>query len=153
MARPKKQANRSRKRVNRSRKQTTNDRKRSTKRQSTTRKKRSKHGSATRGWKNSAPRRGQQRRVLKKSCGKRCSLQGDKFPICNKCGANCSCKPSCKGMVLAKIRARQYGYTAVANKADRLIQKYKCSKKASQKTKKGTQKNKRTKKKSTRRRH
>lgn len=84
-------------------------------------------GSATRGWRATAPRRGRDRHELSAKCGKSCFLgSNESFPVCPRCLNNkCSCKIDCRGVVAAKIRARQYGYGNIASSASRIL-KSKC---------------------------
>ena len=75
-------------------------------------------GSRTRGWREASPKGGEQREALKKKCGDTCFLlpEKNKFPICRPD----SCVPDCRGILSAKIRARQYGYEDVVVKAQKL---------------------------------
>lgn len=75
--------------------------------------------SPTRGWKQLAPRNISDRRILRDKCGDDCFLMpGElKFPICSK---EMDCKPNCSGILAAKVRANQWDYPIVAEKADRL---------------------------------
>lgn len=80
--------------------------------------------SPTKGWRKASPRRRGQRRELRENCGTGCFLLPDKlkFPICRACrhqgsSVQCSCKRDCRGLLAAKIRARQWGYPEVARKA------------------------------------
>ena len=75
-------------------------------------------GSRTRGWREASPKRGKEREALKKKCGDTCFLlpEKNKFPICR---PN-SCEPDCRGILSAKIRARQYKYDRVATIAERM---------------------------------
>lgn len=77
--------------------------------------------SPTKGWKKSAPRKSSQRSRVKSRCGSRCFLlpRKLKFPICSRN----SCKINRKGVQSAYNRSRQYGYTSVARKAKRLLNK------------------------------
>ena len=81
-------------------------------------------GVRTAGWAAQSPRRGRERSVMSKKCGSSCFLlpSEKKFPICPKN----SCKKSCKGLLSAKIRAKQYKYNKVASKAEALMRKHKC---------------------------
>jgi hypothetical protein len=74
-------------------------------------------GSATRGWKREKPGY-HQRTVMLKYCGKKCFLGPKKsFPICKKN----TCKVSSKGVYSAYIRARQYKYAGISNKAKKML--------------------------------
>lgn len=75
-------------------------------------------GSPTRGWHDDSPKHGEERITLKKKCGNRCFLlpEQNKFPICRPD----SCEPDCRGILSAKIRARQYKYVTVAKAAQEL---------------------------------
>jgi hypothetical protein len=79
-------------------------------------------GSKTRGWREASPKRGAEREALKKKCGDTCFLlpSQNKFPICRPD----SCVPDCRGILSAKIRARQYKYEHVANIAQQLENKF-----------------------------
>jgi hypothetical protein len=61
------------------------------------------------------------------TCGDSCFLMPneEKFPICSIHDGGC--KPDCRGILSAKMRARQWGYNEVAAKADRLIEEYGCT--------------------------
>lgn len=91
-------------------------------------KQRDARGSRTRGWAASAPKPGKPRQVLKRACGDSAFLMPKelKFPIVAKCGSGqeetkCNCKVDCRGVLAALIRARQYGYTNVANAARHIL--------------------------------
>ena len=73
----------------------------------------------TRGWKELSPRNISDRRILLEKCGSGCFLLPEelKFPICSKA---MDCKKNCSGILAAKVRANQWGYREVAEKADRL---------------------------------
>ena len=75
----------------------------------------------TRGWREASPKRGKEREELKKKCGEKCFLlpQQNKFPICRPD----SCVPDCRGILSAKIRARQYNYENIAIMAQQLQNK------------------------------
>ena len=86
-------------------------------------------GKHTRGWGEVAPKRGQQRHLLKEKCGDKCFLMPEQeaFPICPKCSnQGCQCQIDCRGLTSAKIRAAQYKYHDVANAAKILEKKVKC---------------------------
>ena len=75
----------------------------------------------TSGWREASPKRGKEREELKKKCGNSCFLlpSQNKFPICRPD----SCIPDCRGILSAKIRARQYKYENIANIAQKLQNK------------------------------
>ena len=76
-------------------------------------------GSATRGWKNEKPGY-HQITVMMKKCGKKCFLGPNKsFPICKKN----TCKVSSKGVYSAYIRSRQYKYSNISRKANKMLKK------------------------------
>lgn len=77
------------------------------------------------GWAKSSPKTGRQRSAMKKKCGTRCFLKPsiNEFPICSKN----SCSYSCKGLLAAKTRARQYKYYSISNKAQNRAIRAKCS--------------------------
>ena len=80
-------------------------------------------GSATRGWKEDAPKRGKEREELLSKCGDGCFLLPSelKFPICAACKmGKCDCTPDRRGVISARIRASQYGYSDVAARAKRM---------------------------------
>lgn len=78
-------------------------------------------GGRTRGWRAAAPRIPSERKALMKKCGSQCFLMPSamKFPIC----AKSSCKPDCRGLYSAKVRAAQWKYTTVYKRASALINK------------------------------
>jgi hypothetical protein len=78
-------------------------------------------GSATKGWKKNAPRRGREREAMNPKCF--LMPNEHKFPVCA-AGTN---KMDCHAIVAAKARATQHGYSDVAVKAEKLNQKYKCT--------------------------
>ena len=93
-------------------------------------------GSRTRGWSARAPQRGRPRETLQKVCGDAAFLLPDekKFPIMAKCGAGneaakCQCSIDCGGVLAALIRARQYGYSNIAEAAKTILDQ-KCRKTA-----------------------
>jgi hypothetical protein len=68
-------------------------------------------------WRSQAPSGRERTRMLKR-CGKRCFLGSKKrFPICKKN----TCKVMREGVQAAYIRARQFGHSAIARKAKRLL--------------------------------
>ena len=82
-------------------------------------------GGRTAGWKAAAPRRGPERRLMMEECGEKCFLAPKSlgFPICAKCGKkSCGCKVDCRGVLSAKIRARQYSnrYPKISAAAQKL---------------------------------
>jgi hypothetical protein len=83
-------------------------------------------GIKTRGWASRSPTRGAERHQLKKDCGNKCFLLPgeEKFPICQSprmTGGVSNCTPDCTGIESAYIRARQYKYDDVAEKAKVLL--------------------------------
>ena len=76
------------------------------------------------GWKKSAPKPGRQRSAMRRRCGTKCFLKPatNGFPVC----AHKTCMHSCKGLLAAKTRARQYKYPDVARKAQSLAKKKGC---------------------------
>lgn len=86
-------------------------------------------GGRTRGWGDDAPKRGNERHLLKEQCGDQCFLMPDDegFPICRRCLNNaCSCKIDCRGLTSAKIRAHQHQYNEVYQAAEALEKKINC---------------------------
>lgn len=84
-------------------------------------------GSRTRGWRVAAPKRGRERTELLNKCGEKCFLlpKAKKFPVCPVCkNSICTCKYDCRGIIAAKVRASQYGYTDVRKRAQLLGDKY-----------------------------
>lgn len=79
-------------------------------------------GGRTRGWKVASPARGRERSTMKKKCGSKCFLSPAKngYPIC----ARNTCKPDCRGIISAKVRAGQYKDTAVMALARRMDRKF-----------------------------
>lgn len=87
-------------------------------------------GAPTRGWKAEAPTRGKERHQLHAKCGEGCFLdpEHEKYPICSSLRANeDQCGVDCRGILSAKIRARQYGHEDVARKADKMAERYNCA--------------------------
>lgn len=87
------------------------------------------------GWK--APKRGNQRTNMATKCGaENCFLVPDKlkFPVCPHTGSKgaFSCKPSCKGALSAKMRAKILAkthpglYPNVESKADKILREMEC---------------------------
>jgi hypothetical protein len=76
------------------------------------------------GWSARAPRRsGGERGALLAECGDRCFLMPGvlKFPICARRGR---CRMDCGGVQAAIMRARQWGYNDVENRARALQDKH-----------------------------
>jgi len=83
-------------------------------------------GSRTRGWSAVAPQKGTERNRLIDQCGDKCFLKPDSkgFPICPKCMEDeCECEIDCRGLMAAKVRARQWDHNDIARKADRIGRK------------------------------
>lgn len=72
------------------------------------------------GWSKLSPNKSQRREMLD-MCGDKCFLlpREKKFPIC----AKGTCTVNCRGISAAKIRASQYKYNLVVDKANRLQRK------------------------------
>ena len=81
------------------------------------------------GWAVESPRRGTERHQLHQQCGDGAFLlpESEKFPVVAACrgGDHCDCAISCKAVQAAYIRARQWHYDEVAEKALQL-RKEKC---------------------------
>jgi len=79
-------------------------------------------GGRTRGWKVASPARGRERSAMKKKCGSKCFLSPVKngYPIC----ARNTCKPDCRGIISAKVRAGQYKEKSVMSLARRMERKF-----------------------------
>lgn len=77
-------------------------------------------------WSYLAPKTKAQRQELIQICGSSCFLlpQQLKFPVCTP-----DCKVSCKGLIAARIRARQWNYPEVDKKVSQYYEKANCSKK------------------------
>ena len=77
-----------------------------------------------RGWIEFAPKHGRQRSTMRSKCGSKCFLKPSTngFPICSRG----TCKHSCRGLLAAKIRAIQYGYSSIAISAQSIAHKNKC---------------------------
>ncbi len=74
------------------------------KRRSRVRKSPSKRRSKYAGWAKLSPKKGVERNIMLKKCGKKCFLGPNKsFPICNKG----TCKVNSKGIHAAYVRSRQ----------------------------------------------
>tara|TARA_Y100001970_G_C13919518_1_gene692705 strand:- start:313 stop:600 length:288 start_codon:yes stop_codon:yes gene_type:complete len=87
--------------------------------------------SPAKGWAKASPKKGKERELLLKKCGKKCFLRPSNlgFPIClqfNSKNYNNNCKKDCRGLLAAKIRARQWKYNTIASKAQKLAIKEKC---------------------------
>ena len=84
--------------------------------------------SPAKGWTKASPKKGTQRKLLLKKCGNKCFLRPSNlgFPICQSFNNNKTCKKDCRGLLAAKIRARQWKYNSIANKAQKLAIKEKC---------------------------
>jgi hypothetical protein len=85
-------------------------------------------GIKTRGWAARSPTRGKERHQLKDECGNKCFLlpEEEKFPICaspRTTGGKSNCLVDCTAVQSALIRAKQWGYDEVAEKADKLLEK------------------------------
>lgn len=78
--------------------------------------------SKTRGWVLDFPTRGRERQEVVQACGQGCFLGPNlSFPICKRCvNGRCSCQIDPRGVQAAYQRARQYGHTRIAERADRL---------------------------------
>jgi len=76
-------------------------------------------------WSEVAPKTKAQRQQLIQICGSTCFLMPDKlkFPVCTP-----DCKVSCKGLIAARIRARQWNYPEVDKKVSEYYKKANCSK-------------------------
>lgn len=77
----------------------------------------------TQGWRDMAPRTVGERQELMNKCGRDCFLDPDwlGYPICSR---ENDCKPQCSGILAAKIRANQWKYPDIAERADRLWSKH-----------------------------
>ena len=76
-------------------------------------------------WSEIAPKTKAQRQQLIQICGSTCFLMPNelKFPVCTS-----DCKVSCKGLIAARVRARQWGYPEVDKKVSQYYKKANCSK-------------------------
>lgn len=76
-------------------------------------------------WSEVAPKTKAQRQQLIQICGSTCFLMPDKlkFPVCTP-----DCKVSCKGLIAARVRARQWNYPEVDKKVSEYYKKANCSK-------------------------
>lgn len=82
-------------------------------------------GGRTRGWAEDAPRRGNPRHAVMDKCGRQCFLDPDNegFPVCSRLGLGQDCQLDCRGLYAAKVRAGQWKYDNVYDKADQLIRR------------------------------
>ena len=83
-------------------------------------------GIKSRGWDARAPIKGKERQQLQAECGDKCFLlpSVQKFPICaspRMNGGQSKCEIDCGGVQSALIRARQWGYDEVAQKAEIIL--------------------------------
>ena len=78
--------------------------------------------SPTRGWAAMSPQRGTERHLLKEKCGNKAFLIPDeeKFPVMPALRVSDDCEYSCQGINSAIVRACQYNYLDVAEKAQKL---------------------------------
>ncbi len=85
-------------------------------------------GIRTRGWRAAAPQKGTERHELKQKCGDKCFLrpESEGFPICAALREGKGCAIDCRGVVAAKVRARQYKYPKVAQRAERISKEKAC---------------------------
>ena len=83
-----------------------------------------KRSPVTKGWKNASPKGKKDRTNILNKCGPKCFLSPKnlKFPICTS-----DCIMDCRGIAAAKIRASQYKYTSIRNRAT-VLYKNKCKK-------------------------
>ena len=88
----------------------------------------------TKPWAKISPKKGHERKQLKERCGSKCFLDAKKlkYPICTsyRSGSSKNCKPDCRGILSALVRARQWKHNDVAKKAERLYKKYSCGSKS-----------------------
>lgn len=77
--------------------------------------------SPTRGWSKASPKKGTERHILKETCGDSAFLdpKHEKYPVKNQ-----KCQYVCKGVASAKNRACQYGHSNIADKAQKVGEKY-----------------------------
>jgi hypothetical protein len=85
-------------------------------------------GSATKGWKDDAPKRGVERSALKTKCGDTCFLKPETngFPICAALRTGKGCKVDCRAVISAQVRAGIWDYKDVHKVAMELNKKYGC---------------------------
>ncbi len=86
---------------------------------------------SSKGWSKKAPKKGKERGIMMKKCGKKCFLGPEKsFPICSKN----TCKKNKKGIYAAYVRAKQWEnqpnvskkhkiYKNVARKSKKMLKK------------------------------
>ena len=76
-------------------------------------------------WSEIAPKTKSQRQNLIQICGSTCFLLPDqlKFPVCTP-----DCKVNCKGLIAARVRARQWNYPEVDKKVSQYYKEANCSK-------------------------
>ena len=82
------------------------------------------------GWSVTAPKKGKERQILMKKCGKDCFLSPKNlgFPICPKCSkGQCNCKVDCRGLFAAMIRGKQWKYHNISKSAYKIGKSSKCS--------------------------
>jgi len=81
-------------------------------------------GIHTRGWDDVKPKLRSERAKMKKKCGDACFLYPEEngFPICPKY----KCEVDCRGLLSAKIRAKQWGYEGIARSANKINKKVDC---------------------------
>ena len=87
-------------------------------------------GIHTRGWADVKPNLISERKIIKAKCGDSCFLYPEKnaFPICPKCvNGKCKCEVDCRGLLSAKIRAKQWGYDSIAVSANKINKQIKCN--------------------------
>ena len=83
-------------------------------------------GIKTRGWDARSPTRGKERQQLHDQCGDKCFLlpESKKFPICaSPRMGKTRCELDCQGVLSSYIRARQWKYDEVAQKAEKILEK------------------------------
>lgn len=78
--------------------------------------------SPTRGWAAMSPHRGTERHLLKEKCGNKAFLmpEDEKFPVMPALRVSDNCEYNCQGINSAIVRACQYNYLDVAEKAQKL---------------------------------
>lgn len=87
-------------------------------------------GKYTAGWKEAAPKKGLARKALMKQCGPKAFLNPLqlKFPVVAQ--GDKTCKPDCRGVQSALVRARQWSYKRTAAKAEKMLTDLKCPSRA-----------------------
>jgi len=77
-------------------------------------------------WSQIAPKTKAQRQQLIQICGSTCFLMPNKlkFPVCTP-----DCNVSCKGLIAARVRARQWNYPEVDKKVSKYYKEANCYKK------------------------